>query len=948
MSHFNHSLFLKLFSLLSLLIIGLIQTANAKYDPALDWYTIETEHFQFHYHDGLEAEANDIADQAEAIQQEISAYFDWTPEQKTHVVLSDHIDLPNGTATPLPNNRIELFMSPPSDIFSLEDYDDWKSLVFKHEFVHIAHLDKAEDFPLHARKFLGRFWLFFPNTFSPRWITEGIATYLETDEEKKVGRGQSSYFRGLMRNEVMKGIKSLDEMNQLLEDWPSGTAAYLYGVYFFKFLKSEFGDEKIQEFVSKYSQFPIPFFINSVSRQVFGKTTYSLWLDFEFYLHREFDEEIKYTRFNTLENEKISASGYFSGFSKVMENGHVLTIESDRENIKQLVQYDPQSKQRIPLFRIYNQDAVFGQTFDYHENQGIVIPLLEFAQNSRLHFDLFHFDLKTEKLTRLTEDQRYIRAIWSPDGQYIMAVRNHQGKHSLELLDNQGKYQETLVPTSDNLVFSAFDWSPDGNKLAVSVLRHGQNWNLELFDISARNWQAITRNDWIESHPQFSEDGKSLYFTADYSCIYNIFQIDLQTRKLQQLSNTPTVALYPAINEKSGTLYYAELGDDGFNIHAQDAASDPIPLRKNLLEENFDLPELTITNKQEKRPSRPYQALSKILPPWWFPVLIWDKYQKSVGFFTATNDPLYWHNYQLTLEVDLKNTEALWDFTYLYSRLTPDFVFGSRKMNYYPNDDFGRNETEVQISTILPFLNTRQQWNGFIAYKKLWTDFFELANRDNIFAEFSDEIFSTGIIRNSSQKPSRAVNSHSGTYFSTAIENNKLSNIDADHSRVVLGLNLYSPLIYHSVLEAAATVVSGGGLAGNNFLGGSQRDENTDLEFGKRTYGLKGYAPDSFKGTNLQKLELTAHIPIAKPQTGTMAPPIGVRKIRLHPFVQAARIDSYSEINDAPWYKSVGAELSIALDFGYGRIPFTTVIGAAKGLDDKGETVYYVNVNLDI
>ncbi|NIQ12742.1 MAG: hypothetical protein GWO08_23010, partial [Gammaproteobacteria bacterium] len=75
---------------------------------------------------------------------------------------------------------------PPTDASTLEDHAGWLETVITHEYVHTLHLDKARGFPLAAREVLGRWPLFlpfsvFPNAFQPRWLTEGIATYYETD-----------------------------------------------------------------------------------------------------------------------------------------------------------------------------------------------------------------------------------------------------------------------------------------------------------------------------------------------------------------------------------------------------------------------------------------------------------------------------------------------------------------------------------------------------------------------------------------------------------------------------------------------------------------------------------------------------------------------------------------------------------------------------------------------
>ncbi|MDH5259244.1 MAG: hypothetical protein OEX07_14615, partial [Gammaproteobacteria bacterium] len=446
------------------------QASYADYASSFKWNTIETPHFLIHYHTGLQLPANEIADQAEDVHQEITAYFNWVPKEKTHIVVSDQSESPNGFASVFPNNRIELLMAPPSEVSGLEDYKDWKRLVLRHEYVHIVHLDKAEDYFLHARSFVGRYWLFFPNTFLPRWITEGIATFIETEEKINIGRGQSSYFRGLMRNEVINGLKSLNQVNQYRTEWPAGTGFYLYGVYFFNFIRDKYGEEKIKQFVSDYSYFPIPFFINTVSKQTFNKDMFDLWVEFESYLNAEFKDEIQTLKLQQAETTpatSLSSTGFFSGFTRLSGN-KLYYIRSDRENVKELVEQNLTTKQIRVVSELRDQDSVFPHSFDIHRKKGILIPILEYYENSRQSFDLYKIYPETGGRVQLTKDKRYIRAIWSPDGRYILALGNRNGIHNLDILTSTGKLIKTIWQGKSGFAINSFDWSSVKDEVVVS------------------------------------------------------------------------------------------------------------------------------------------------------------------------------------------------------------------------------------------------------------------------------------------------------------------------------------------------------------------------------------------------------------------------------------------------------------------------------------------------
>ena len=156
------------------LLLGSLSAYAATYSEGeLKWFTLETEHFNVHYHEGLERLAESAAGVAESAFVDLTVYFDWIPADKTEMVLTDRVDYSNGMATPLPRNTMFIFATPPDNIESLEDHGGWLETVIYHEFTHILHLDMAYGVPAGMRAIFGRMnsfgWLFsFPNTAQPR------------------------------------------------------------------------------------------------------------------------------------------------------------------------------------------------------------------------------------------------------------------------------------------------------------------------------------------------------------------------------------------------------------------------------------------------------------------------------------------------------------------------------------------------------------------------------------------------------------------------------------------------------------------------------------------------------------------------------------------------------------------------------------------------------------
>jgi len=933
--------------LFTFFIISFLLPANsyAAYSPNLKWHTIETKHFLIHYHTGLKSAANEVATQTKDVHDEVTTFFNWVPKAKTHIVISDQIEKPNGSASVLPYNRIELFMSPPADVNGLEDYKNWKRLVLKHEYVHIVHLDKSADLALDGRSILGRIFLFFPNTFLPRWISEGIATFRETDNALKIGRGQSSYYRGLMRNEVMHGIKSLNQINQPRTQWPTNTGFYLYGVYFFNFIRDTYGEQKIAEFVENYSHFPIPYFINTVTKETFGKNTFVLWDEFEIYLKNEFNDEIliEKRRQEALNKTPLTDTGYSSGFSQI-SNGKLYFIRSDREKLKELVEKDITSNKERIITKIIRQDYVFPQSFDVNANKGILIPLLETYENSRESFDLFSVDIHTGIRTRLTKNKRYFRGTWNAGGDKIVAVGNHNGTHNLDLLDQNGEILERLWQGKPGVTINAIDWSPVNNNLIVSMFTPDKGWNLYLFDISQKSWRKMTDNAAIETYPQFNEDGTHVIYSADYDNVYNSYQLAIDTKNITKLSDSSTIILFPTLDKKNNRIYYTELDKNGFNLKKSIPEQTLINtdyLRAQTFQ--FDQ-EPTYDQQTTSKPESVYKGIKYLAPPWWLPAYVSDENQLSMGFLSRTNDPLYWHNYNMLLLYDIKNYEFRWNINYTNKQNWVYYTINSRQQSF--NSDFlERRESETTVALLLPYVKQKQQWGFFAAFQHLETRI--SPPRSNFSLRGSDSVSTLGISFDSTSYNLRSAAPHNGMMVNASYELSQVITSIKQRSRITLDVGLFSAPLKSLIIQASGILISAGGNASPTYLGGTQSDGTAEVFFGKSTYRLRGYAPNQFIGTNMQKASLQLHYPLFYPETGFMRIPIGVDRLKLNAIAESARVGTFNNIYSQTWLSSVALELSAKASFGFGRWPLDFYAGIAKGLNETGEIQIYNNMGIN-
>ena len=422
-------------------------------DPFMSWKTLETEHFRINYQAEHHSYAQTMAATAEQVHEKTTAWMNWVPKDKTEIVINDSFDGSNGGASSLPYNRFFIFMNTPSE-GELQDHGAWLELVFTHEYIHILHLDQATKFPGLVRNVFGRLFLAFPQIFNPKWITEGLAVYGETEKEKGFGRGQGAIYHAMMREEVANGVRSLSELSYQGyrgTDWPSGQV-YMYGYYFFEYLESRYSRKDIVRYIQNWNKNIIPWRMDSRSKQVFGMSAKTLWSDYQQYLEKKFRPEIlaletqrKNTSWQTGTNREHSNP-------KITATGELYFYQNNGKIEPSIERIDAKQRQHtVATVHGFSQ-------FDWHEKQGVLLSRLEICDNTNIYADLYRWNSNINEWDRLTRCGRYPRVTWRSDGKYIAAVHVEKGRTNLALLDRSGKLMMKLPELADGDSIGDVDW----------------------------------------------------------------------------------------------------------------------------------------------------------------------------------------------------------------------------------------------------------------------------------------------------------------------------------------------------------------------------------------------------------------------------------------------------------------------------------------------------------
>jgi hypothetical protein len=216
--------------------------------------------------------------------------------------------------------------------------------------------------------------------------------------------------------------------------------------------------------------------------------------------------------------------------------------------------------------------------------EGTLIIQREIHRHSYLYGDLYLYDPKTKRETRLTEGARVYRAALFPDGQKVLLARYRWGDQGpvLSLFDLQTRQMQTLkeFPIHDYFIDS-FAISPDGEQIALSIWRRGGFQDIYLLDLSPSpspkeggespfplgkglggrlELKPITRDRAVDLSPAFSPDGHFVLFLSDRDGSFKLyahrladgafFEVDLSpgpspTRGGEQWELGPQVPIEP-------------------------------------------------------------------------------------------------------------------------------------------------------------------------------------------------------------------------------------------------------------------------------------------------------------------------------------------------------------------------------------------------------------------
>ena len=511
---------------LTLLVAADVRSADAQYFgrnkvqyEQFDWRILKTDHFDLYFYPAESLKVHDAARQEERWYSRLSDIFRHQFDRKSIVLYADHPDfqqtnvigdqLSEGTGGVTEGLRTRV-VQPFTGVYADDEH------VLGHELVHVFQYNIAETAP--GQGGLARL------SALPLWLIEGMAEYFS------LGRNDA-HTAMWMRDAVMRD--SFPTIKQLTTD--PRFFPYRYGQALWAYIGGRWGDRAV---VDVYRTALRVGWDQALVRSL-GLSSDSLSKDWA-------------------AANKAFYSGQLAGRTDPDSAGRTVIHQKDNSEYNVGPTLSPDGRY-IAFFttktNLFGIDLVLADA-----SNGRIIRQLAGPQNDG-HFDAISF-LQSS-------------GTFSPDGERFAFIVYDDGDNEITILRTRDGHVEKQFQPRDIGAVLNVAWSPNGRELAISGSKGGIS-DLYMIDVQTEAVRQLTNDRYADLQPAFSPDGRFLTFATDRAAGTDFERLtfaDLQVATLDLASGAVTVRQGFAEGKHINPQFSSD-GRSVFFVSDQDGISD--------------------------------------------------------------------------------------------------------------------------------------------------------------------------------------------------------------------------------------------------------------------------------------------------------------------------------------------------------------------------------------
>ena len=499
------------------------------------------------------------------------------------LLLTDWEDDGNGGATPLPRSLIQIGMAPLNMSYYVNPSGERYRQLFCHEYTHIVMTDKYNRKDLGWRKFFGTkvsvdntqpitaLWSFLsvPRWYAPRWYHEGIACFMETWLGGGVGRSlggyDEMYFRSIIDGgEPLFSVVGLETEGSTM-DFQVGANAYLYGTRFVNYLTKEYGYENLIKFYNRTADSRT--FFGSQFKKIYGKSLRKTWNEWKEDERKHQEENLAAIReYPITETSPLTPDplGSVSPLVYDPETGKAYAAMNAPGGFAHLMELDVKTGAQRKLSNLYGIQLYNPAFVALDRNGGRLIYTFNNAKMRGLEV----YDLHKKKVVKKKAFQRINNIVYDDTNDCLYGLFSNGGTQSIIKMDHDLENAEVIYAFPFGV--SVFDVAISHDGKLLSMTRQGDNGEhtLLLFntdELKQAIFQPVELLTWEDSNLgqfRFSLDDKYLIGSSYYTGVSNLWQINLETREPEMLTNTD-IGLFAPLEIAPNKLLALEFKRDG-------------------------------------------------------------------------------------------------------------------------------------------------------------------------------------------------------------------------------------------------------------------------------------------------------------------------------------------------------------------------------------------------